>query len=68
MKIYKLTFADLEHGKVIAWKSNKPEIRQLRKQWKQKFPLRELVLTERIDVPTRNKSELIDWLNENEVR
>lgn len=64
MKIYKLTFADLEHGKVIAWKSNKPEIRKFCKQWKQKFPLRELVLTERIDVPT-TKPEFITWLNAN---
>ena len=67
MKIYKLTFADLEHGKVIAWKSTKREIAQFCKRWKDEFPLRELVLTERIDVPV-TKPELIAWLNDNAVR
>jgi len=67
MKIYRLTFADIEHGKVVAWKRNKPEIRKFVNMWKRKFPLRKLMVTERIEVPTA-KQEFVDWLNANVTR
>jgi hypothetical protein len=67
MVVYRLTFADIEHGKVVAWKRNKPEIRKFVNMWKRKFPLRELVLTDRIEVPTA-KQEFVDWLNANVQR
>lgn len=64
MKIYRLVFADLETGKVVQWKSNKPEVRKFVNEQKRLFPMRQLVLQERLDVPTKDKPALIDWLNE----
>lgn len=63
MKLYELTFADLERGTIRRFETNKRDITRLVRNWKKKFPLRKLLLTERIDVPD-DKKGFVEWLNE----
>ncbi len=67
MKIYKLHFHDIEHGTIIRWRSSKKLVAKLKREWRDEFPLRELILAERIDVPTDHRG-LVGWLNENATR
>lgn len=62
MKVYQLTFMDVERGKIRRWKRNKREITRFLKDWEQRWPLRKLLLTESIQIPD-NKDEFLQWLN-----
>ncbi len=67
MKVYELTFADPEFGLMRQWKRNKREIKTFVNSWKREFPLRQLLLTQRIAIP-EDKQGIVDWLNENAKR
>ena len=62
MKVYELTFVDLEHGKIVRWISGKRQIAKLIRDWKQRYPLRKLMDTERIEIPNE-KQAFLEWLN-----
>lgn len=64
MKVYEMTFMDIERGKIRRWKRNKEHVKWLTQRWADRWPLRKLLLVERIDIPT-NKPGLLKWLNEN---
>jgi len=62
MKLYQLTFMDAEKGKIVQWKRNKREVTRFINGWKRRYPLRSLLLNERIELPD-DKQGLVDWLN-----
>lgn len=64
MKLYQLTFMDIERGKITRWKRNKREITRFVRMWKKEFPLRQLLLTEPIEIPD-DKTQFVVWLNAN---
>ena len=70
MKFYELTFMDIERGKIRRWKRNKIEIDRFVERWAKRYPMRKLLTTEVVEIPTNFrglvlKQTMIDWLNEN---
>jgi len=62
MILYQLTFMDAEKGKIVQWKRNKREVTRFVSTWKRTYPLRSLLLQEKIEVPD-DKQGFVDWLN-----
>lgn len=67
MKIYKMHFHDIEHGTIVQWRTSKKACAKLKSQWRKDFPLRELIVTQRINFPL-DQQGLVAWLNENATR
>ncbi len=67
MKLYQLTFMDLSDGKQIRFRSSKLARDKLVREWKIYYPLRTLMLAERIEIPD-GKIEFVDWLNQHEAQ
>ncbi len=67
MKVYELTFADPEQGFIRQWRRNQKQVAALLRDWADTYPLRELVTNNRVEVPT-DKTEFVNWLNENATR
>ena len=63
MILYQLTFMDPERGKIVQFKRNKREISRFTRKWAEEYPLRELLLVKRVEIPD-GKQEFVDWLNE----
>lgn len=63
MKAYLITFACPERGLMRRFERNKRKVNLTKRYWRQRYPLRELVLEEHVDIPEK-KDALIDWLNE----
>lgn len=62
MKLYELTFVDIEEGTIRRWETNKRGAAALVRKWKKQHPLRRLVLMEPITVPD-DKKNFVAWLN-----
>jgi hypothetical protein len=67
MKTYEIIFADPERGLIRQWKRNKKGVENLVSDWSKAFPLREVMSTKYVEIPT-DKVALIDWLNLNSMR
>ena len=63
MYIYQLTYACPERGLLTRYERNAAHVKATKRYWAKRYPLRELVIEERIDVPD-TKDALIDFLNE----
>ncbi len=64
MKVYELIFVDPELGLIRQWKRSKREIEKFVREWDEKYPLRVLLLNQRVSIPD-DKQGIVDWLNEN---
>ncbi len=64
MKLYRVTFADIERGKVVRWARNKALARAAIKDEQNDHELCSHLLTERVEVP-ETKAAFITWLNDN---
>ena len=64
MVVYQLTFMDMEKGKIVQWKRNKREVARFINNWRKRYPLRTLMLREKIIIPD-DKQGFVDWLNKN---
>lgn len=62
MYVYQLVFSDMNVGLVTRYVRNSRDVAKLKREWKAQFPLRELLIEERIEIPD-TKNEFIEWLN-----
>lgn len=67
MKLYKLTFMEIDEGKIgrkfVRFERNKTDVKTRVVGFANYNPERKLIFEERIDVPEA-KDAFIDWLNE----
>jgi len=67
MKVYEVSFNCPAQGYIRRWRRNLKQVAELINDWEQTHPLRELITTESVEIPT-DKTEFIGWLNYNATR
>ena len=62
MFVYQMVFSDLEKGLITHYVRNARAVTKLKRDWAKRYPMRELLIEERVEIPDK-KDAFIDWLN-----
>lgn len=62
MFVYQLVFSDLEKGLITQYVRNKRGATKLKRDWLKRYPMRELLIEDRVEIPDK-KDAFIEWLN-----